>query len=337
MLSLLRRTERGLILAACAGLLLCARSFAAPPMDVSFVKQTDHLDIRIGDRVVATYVFADPEIPRPYFCNVMTMNGTRVTRNHPPDPVANKDNDDHAGYHPGLWLAFGDINGNDFWRNKARVRHVSIQELPGDSPNTRRFSVVNRYESTETPGAAICEETCVYSIRAEEDAYFIVCESELRALDTDVAFGDQEEMGFGLRLNTPLTVKFGTGTIVNSAGGANEKGTWGKTAEWCAGIGRVDNGQVGAMLMPDPRNFRPSWFHSRDYGLIVANPFAKKAMTAPDDDQTPPDSTRVATGKTLRIGFGVCIFEHPASSSPGLTGFYDTYLESIGMGADSRN
>ena len=24
--------------------------------------------------------------------------------------------------HPGLWLAFGDLNGIDFWRNKAPVR-----------------------------------------------------------------------------------------------------------------------------------------------------------------------------------------------------------------------
>ena len=32
-----------------------------------------------------------------------------------------QDLDDHPTMHPGLWLAFGDINGADFWRNKGRV------------------------------------------------------------------------------------------------------------------------------------------------------------------------------------------------------------------------
>ena len=90
-------------------------------------------------------------------------------------------------------------------------------------------------------------------------------------------------MGFGVRLNTPLTVEFGKGEIRNSEGGLNEEGTWGKQAKWCAASGVIDGRRAGVALMPDPANFRPSWFHSRDYGLIVANPFGKKAMTAPED------------------------------------------------------
>lgn len=331
------RTSSSLILALAIALLIWPRPAAASSPTVRLVQGADRVDVQIGERTVATYVYADPAVPRPYFCNILTIEGSRVTRNHPPDPIANKDNDDHQTYHLGLWLAFGDMNGNDYWRNKARIRHVSLRELPGSAPNTGRFSVVNVYESMESPGASICEETCVYTIHAEDAAYYIICESAFRALDGDLAFGDQEEMGFGVRLNTPLTVTFGDGTLLNSAGAANEKGTWGKTADWCAGMGHVGGRLVGAMLMPDPRNFRPSWFHSRDYGLIVANPFARKAMTAPDDEQVPPDSTRVSIGKPLRLGFALCVFERPATDTPGLTGFYDTYLKFIGMGADARN
>ena len=53
-------------------------------------------------------------------------------------------------------------------------------------------------------------------------------------------FGTQEEMGLGVRLATPLTVKSGNGRITNSVGGTNEKGTWGQAADWCARLINVD-------------------------------------------------------------------------------------------------
>src|SRR2546426_10468941 len=78
------------------------------------------------------------------------------------------------------------------------------------------------------------------------------------------------KMGLGVRVATPFIVKQG-GSILNSAGGQNEKGTWGKTAEWIDYFGNVGTKTIGLMLVPDPANFRSSWFHSRDYGLVVAN------------------------------------------------------------------
>ena len=71
---------------------------------------------------------ATTRILRPYFCNVHAPGGIQVTRNHP--PVAGQDATDHDTMHPGLWLAFGDINGQDFWRNKGRIEHVRFTEPP---------------------------------------------------------------------------------------------------------------------------------------------------------------------------------------------------------------
>ncbi|MFA6240209.1 MAG: DUF6807 family protein [Candidatus Hydrogenedentales bacterium] len=296
---------------------------------VSFKKDAGRIDIQVGDRTITTYVFEDPAIPRPYFCQVKTLGGIQVTRNHPPDPVANKGNDDHPAFHPGVWLAFGDLGGSDYWRNKARVRHVRFVEPFVEETNTGRFTVVNRYERADGQGDPICEETCTYSIHVDEAGYFLVSESEFRSEQAEFAFGDQEEMGLGIRLNTPLTVTFGPGAILNSNGGANEKGTWGISADWCAATGVIDATRCGAVVMPDPQNFRVSWFHSRDYGLIVANPFGKKAMTAPKDNAVAPDSTVVRKGEPFRLGFGIYIFGVPADKEPNLGSAYDKFLKLI--------
>jgi hypothetical protein len=78
--------------------------------------------------------------------------------------------------------------------------------------------------------------------------------------------------------------------------------------------------------MPDPANFRASWFHSRDYGLIVANPFGKKAMTAPTKDTTPPDTTRVAESAPFRLGYGIGFFSTSPAETPAFDAMYRAYL-----------
>jgi len=142
-------------------------------------------------------------------------------------------------------------------------------------------------------------------------------------------------MGLGIRLNTPLTVKFGSGKIFNSEGGKNEEGTWGKQTKWCGAMGPIDGRIVGAVVMADPNNFRPSWYHTRDYGLIVANAFGKKAMTGPDDAQVTPDSTRVQKGKPFHLGYGVFIFDVCDYKGLSLDSDYRLYLELIADEAKS--
>ncbi len=77
-------------------------------------QREDRLVITWGPEPVAEYVFRDEKILRPYFANVHAPGGIPVTRTHPPDP--DKDATDHADMHPGIWIGFGDVSGNDFWR-----------------------------------------------------------------------------------------------------------------------------------------------------------------------------------------------------------------------------
>jgi hypothetical protein len=189
--------------------------------------------------------------------------------------------------------------------------------------------VVNSYESSNGQSGSICEETCTYSIHTTNAGYFILSKSEFRSDKADFTFGDQEEMGFGLRINTPLTVKFGSGQILNSNGEKNEKDTWGKQSDWCAAFSNADGKCVGVAIMPDPSNFRVSWYHSRDYGLIVANPFGKKAMTGPDDKALLSDVTLVKKNDEFKIGFGFYVFSQLEEQEPDLDGAYKSYLSLI--------
>src|SRR5687767_13101658 len=80
------------------------------------------LQIALGAQPIANYTYAgDVKISRPFFHKVRLPGGPQLTRNHPPIP--GKDATDHDTMHPGIWLAFGDVNGEDTWRNKAYVRH----------------------------------------------------------------------------------------------------------------------------------------------------------------------------------------------------------------------
>tara|TARA_R110001592_G_scaffold103784_5_gene292205 strand:- start:1985 stop:2968 length:984 start_codon:yes stop_codon:yes gene_type:complete len=298
---------------------------AAAPA-ISFEKGESSLEIRMGTQPIVTYVWEDATLPRPYFEGLMTPDGVPVSRNHPTDPVIDKDNVDHPDFHPGAWLAFGDINGADFWRNNARVRHIRFAMEPVLVDGTLMFTVQNAYEAPTEPATVVCEEQCLYSIKAEENGYLMVATSIFRSPEGPFAFGDQEEMGFGVRVATPLSVRHGGGLIRNSAGGKQEAGTWGKNADWCAGFGKLDDRWVGINVMASPKNFRPAWFHSRDYGLIVANPFGKKAMTGPKDDAVAPDSTPVEKGRVLPVRFGLYVFDVAADKEPDFDGMYQSFL-----------
>ena len=73
--------------------------------------------------------------------------------------------------HPGLWLAFGDLGGADFWRNKATVQHAAFVKQATSIGGKASFTVLNEYIA----GARlICEETCQYTILARPNGYLII-------------------------------------------------------------------------------------------------------------------------------------------------------------------
>ncbi len=274
---------------------------------VTFESRGDSLLIRADGRPLATYVYRDPEILRPYFKDVCAPGGVQVTRHHPPregvDPL------DHATMHPGLWLAFGDLGGSDFWRNKATVVHGGFVTAPQAGGDRGTFAVRNRYMAE---GDTVCEEICTYTFQVWPGGYFILWDSTFQSKRSGLYFGDQEEMGLGVRLATPLMVKpyenrHRPGRILDEHGRRNEKEIWGQQAAWCDYSGRVGDTFAGTMIMPDPRNAAACRWHVRDYGLMVANPFGQSVFK-----KGPVKKTEIGSVQPLRLRFGVLL--HAAGS-----------------------
>lgn len=281
--------------------LLGIRLLAADEPAFRIESSPGKLQVSWGQQPLATYVFDDRVVGRPYFQDVRTLDGTPTTRNHP--PREGTDATDHATMHPGIWLAFGDLSGADFWRNKARVEHDGFVEAPRVDGPRASFSVRNRYRSGDE---ILCTEVCRHQLLRHPTGWMLTYESTFTS-ERPFAFGDQEEMGLGVRVATPLRVKDGKGEILNSRDQRNEKNVWGQTADWCDYCGEVNGQRVGLLLMPDPANFRPCWFHARDYGFVAANPFGRKAFTRGELSRV-----EIKPGESFRLRFGVLVHGTPA-------------------------
>ncbi len=298
---------------ATAVLALQQHALWGEPFDrpAQFASRDQSVSLLAHEQPYATYVHHDEQITRPFFKDLRSItNEVPLTRHFPPRKGI--DPDDHALFHPGLWLAFGDISGEDFWRLKARVVHEKFTQQPMTQTvgtlqapwSEVTFTTLNRYETSA--GEPLLREHCRYGMSGLKSGWLLTWDSTLEPIEGDITFGDQEEMGLGIRLATPLIVKNG-GTITNSHGNTNEKGCWGKPAAWCDYSGVIDKQRYGLLLLPHPKNFASSIFHARDYGLLVANPFAQQAF----GKSKIPAKTVVKRGEKLRLRYGICGYGRP--------------------------
>ena len=259
----------------------------------------DRLLIQLRGQPVAEFVFQDPKTLRPYFAQLRTPSGLQVSRNHP--PIAGKDPVDHETMHPGLWLGFGDISGIDFWRNKGRIEHLRFVDPPTVNGDRLTFATESRLVTPDDK--TVCQLTSRFTLSDHGTSWRLIWDAAFQSSERDFTFGDQEEMGFGARMATSLTEKNG-GLITSSSGRKTAAATWGQPADWCDYSGRIGNRDVGITLMAAPGNFRPSWWHNRDYGVFVANPFGRAAMKQGD-----ASTVVVPSNETLRLRFAAVIHE----------------------------
>lgn len=297
---------------------------------VEFKPSPGKVSISIGGKPFATYVCEDETISRPYFAHLRSPGGVQVTRNHP--PVEGQDSPDHATFHPGLWMSFGDINGSDYWRLAAPVVFQRFIEKPQGGPGRGGFTARHAYLKQGDPIQTVCNEDLRWEVRVVPEGYLILWDSTFSS-DKEFTFGDQEEMGLGFRAATPIRAEKGSeiglapgnGSITSSTGARNEKEIWSNSYDWCDMSGTVDGQQVGIALFPHPDNFRPSWFHARDYGMMAANPFGREAMGKGEKS-----AITIKPGETLRLRYGVLIHSQPKNEQLDLDAAYSEYLRLAG-------
>lgn len=226
---------------------------------------------------------------------------------------------DHADMHPGLSVGYSVLNGVNFWHNReGRVVHKGYRDVFVNA-SSAGFSVRQSYLDGE--GVEICEENTRYRIHPNADGYLLTLDTRYES-EESFFFGVKEEMGLTLRVATPLVVKTGNGRILASHGGINESGTWGKLADWWDYAGEINNRFAGVQIMSGSGN-PDVWSHSRDYGVLVANPF-------PVDKKPNRDlKTIIKPGASLSLRFGIQIHEHDKAKDYLPEKAYQRYLNQI--------
>lgn len=247
---------------------------------VSVKKVDSAVEFYINGEFVTAYRYGDA--PKPYFYPLIGPTGKAVTRHFPMRKDIPGESTDHL-HHRSMWFTFGDVNGIDFWAERAKsgsIQHRSFEAIEGG----RVFGRV----------AAICDWIAPDGRRVVEDRreLTIYCVNGARLLDfnvtlnaryEDVKFGDTKEGMFGLRVACSMRVEGGGGHIVNSCGDKDAT-AWGKRAEWCDYYGSVDGDTVGIAVFDHPQNFRhPAYWHVRTYGLFAVNPFGMRSFTGVGD------------------------------------------------------
>src|SRR5690349_7682282 len=74
----------------------------------------DRVEFRIDGELFTSYVFGDPDAPRPYFYPLLGPSGQPMTRRFPMETTVPDEPTDHP-HHRSLWAAHGDVNGHDNW------------------------------------------------------------------------------------------------------------------------------------------------------------------------------------------------------------------------------
>jgi hypothetical protein len=280
-------------------LILFVTSMSPDQEALGYEKLPGGLKIMLRGRPMATFFHGNQNIRRPFFANVHGPEGTRLTRNYPPH--SGKDATDHATMHPGLWLGFGDISGEDFWRNKATMSFEGTTIEPTLKDGVLAFET--RHSLNRADGRTLGNLHTVFSVRLVPSGGLVIWDTTILAGKKELVLGDQEEMGFGARMATELIETKG-GIITQPNGKKSARGTWGQPANWTDYSGRVNGKHAGITLMASPSNFRQSWWHNRDYGLMVANPFGRAAMK-----QGGKSAVELKPGESLRLVFGAVLHE----------------------------
>lgn len=260
---------------------------AAMAAGLDIERRDDRLVIRdAAGTTAAVFTFDDPRVGRPALRDLHAPGGAMLTRPCPLRPGI--DPDDHADIHPGVMLCFSDLSGADPWRKKTAVRFGGFVEEPVCQDGGVRFTFAADYlaAAEDSPAAdVVCREESAVTIVdrrvADRDVRVVTWDARLRAADKPVTFADVEEMGFGIRLVKELSPKWG-GRYLAPHGGRNEQGIFGTQADWCDASGEVAGRRVGVLLVDRNADPRRAFYHARDYGWLLANPFGRRSYTKGD-------------------------------------------------------
>ena len=198
------------------------------------------------------------------------------------------------------------IEGIDFWAEEpgcGRIVCVRVSDFhTGD--NSTAATTHNEWRAPD--GEKILDEVRGIQFFNYESARLIVVDIDLHASVVPITFGDTKEGAFGVRVADSMTERRGKGRLTNAEGKVGMSQCWGRLSAWCDYSGPVEEKTVGIAIFAAPSNSLPTCWHSRDYGLMAANPFgrAKSGFPAMKGKN---DRVRLAKGEHLKLRYGIFV------------------------------
>jgi hypothetical protein len=306
--------------------------------DVKIEVTDGRVEFRCGKGLAVAYV-TDAKA-KPYFWPLTAPCGLRLTRDWPMAGKGDPDDRDHV-HQKSAWFCHGDVipegvrvkalipgvAGVDFWSETPGhgvivCTKVGSPEMKGPSG---RVATTNEWRTAD--GIKVLDEKRTLTFTDLGNARLLVMESDIEAT-VPVAFGDTKEGSFGVRMRRELTEQHGSGRLTNAEGKTGAKNVWGQSSAWCDYSGTVDGKAVGVAIFADPSNSVATCWHSRDYGLMAANPFGRSRSGFPAMKGR-TDCVKLAKGEHLKLRYGLLL--HDGDVKDGRTAeHYETFARRKG-------
>jgi len=295
----------------------------------------ESFEFKLGEQTVAKYQFAGTvqleksagtkPLAKPFLWPVLAPNGTPVTRAWPIDRK-NPDKTDH--YHQkSAWFCHGDVipegidlkgkHAVDFWSEGAghgRIVHVKTASAKSNA-GASVATVVTWNEWQMADGRKILDEQRVISLEEVLGGRLFTFICTLTANDYPITFGDTKEGSFGVRVNDAMRTEIASGGTVTSSDGTTATAPkkdnlvmWGKLADWHDYSGTVNGKQAGIAIFDHPSNPSRAAWHTRGYGLMAANPFARTKSGFPAM-KGKTDLVKLEKGKSLTLTYAIFVHD----------------------------
>jgi hypothetical protein len=269
---------------------------------ITFEHIPDRVDVKLDGKPLTAFHYG-AKWDKPFLYPVRTVSGRVISRGWPVEPRAGEQ-EDHA-WHRGIWWGHGDINGQDFWREKPD-KSTSRLVIDG-KPKTSGDSLEVKLAMITPAGKRLGTVTERYTFRADKNHVVIDTAITIEANGGEsLRFGDTDDGGFAFRLADEFRQDRGA-RLVNSENLTGTEQLWGKPARWTDYSASAGGKAAGVAILDHPSNLRhPTRWHARGYSLNAANPFALRSFTRNKDDD---GSYTLPAGKQLRFRYLVIVHE----------------------------
>jgi len=295
-------------------------AFAADPAAVTAKKTETAVEFFVGNEIVARYHIGQG-IAKPYLWPLNAPGGIPVTRGWPMETGLPAETKDHI-HQKSAWFCHGDVipeglelksrssdkrvKGVDFWSETPGHGRIVVMEVEKPTAEGSQARVATKNEWRGPEGTKIMDENRTITVRNLGNARLIILDIDLHASVCPITFGDTKEGSMGVRVNDEIKVAKGNGTYVNAEGKRNEKEVWGRRSDWNDYSGKVGEKEVGIAVFDDPRNKVRACWHSREYGLMAANPFGRAGSGFPDLKEE-KELFKLAKSEHLKLRYGLLL------------------------------